>query len=171
MNTPTAYEISRIAVALRGRRAAKNPIEAIREAFGLWLVASYELENAKGKENIGSAMEAYPLGDTNHRPFEEEIKPEIEWLEREQRKRASRIEFGTTAENSQALKWLSDNGEGFKRFGSFEKAWKATFGEKALSRRSNCTAAILETFVKMRKQDRKRRDAKRKQQKRQNRDA
>ena len=162
---PSPYEITRIAVALRGRAATKNPREVIREAIGLWFVAAYELEDAKRLKNLYDGLETYPTGDCAERAFAESIKDEEAWI-LTQSESVPKIAFGTREEDSKVMKWLATRGAEFKTFHGLERAWKKTFGEKASSYRSSCTASTLEKFMQMRAEERRMRDANRKRQKR-----
>lgn len=172
MNVPTAYEISRIAVALRGPGAAKNPIEAIREALGLWLVAAVQLEEAAKEPNPYCALETFPLSDASERFFAEFIKPEEEALAKLRRQSEREKSFGTSFEDSEPMKWLSENAKDkrdrYKSFPKFESAWTDTFGSKAAELRGSWTVETLKEFEQRRTQTRQIGDASRKRKARAN---
>lgn len=166
---PSPYEISRIAAALRGRAAAKNPVEAIREAIGLWFVAAYELENTKRLKNLYDGLESYPSGDCADRASAESIKDEEAWVIA-QSEGGTKIAFGTSHKDSEAMNWLNKNAKDdrdkFGHFRRFEQAWTKAFGDQARSLRSRCTERILEQFEQKRIEARRNSDAKRQRQKR-----
>jgi len=163
---PTPYEISRIAIALRGRAATKEPVESVREALGLWFVAAHELEEAKNKKDAFEGVEAYSGSEAASRLFEESLNKDSDWIELERRKTHPEIKFGTSAENSQAMKWLSQNGKEFKTFKGFVKAWEKIFGPEGHKLRARCTEGALNRFIAMGHEADRKSDAERKRRKR-----
>ncbi len=163
MNVPTPYEVSRLAIALRGREAAKEPFEAIREALGLWFVAVHELEKAKEKED---PMHAAMIYDSSALFVEEMMIEEENRSKRAHEKKYPEIRFGISKEDSDAMKWLARQGTVFKTFRGFEKAWDRVFGADGPKLRERCTEEALRRFIHKERESALKADAERKKRKR-----
>ena len=150
---PSAYEISRLAVALRGRKAVKQPIEAVREALGLWFVATSELEALKAKKNLDlwDGLEAFSVGDATERYFEEQVKEAADWGKPP-----------PWSDASEAMKDLAEKGAAFKTRSAFLKAWKEMFGEPATAELSPYTPEKRSLFLHGRIEKKRAKDAERK---------
>lgn len=152
---PSPYEISRLAVALRGCKAAKQPIEAVREALGLWFVAAIELETVKEGKNLFDGLEACPLGDATDRYWAKFEKEVADW-----------VVVPPYSDRSEAMKRLAEKGVVFKTRSAFLKAWKEIFGEPASTEISPYTPAKLDMFLQKRIEKKRSKDAERKREKR-----
>lgn len=84
----------------------------------------------------------------------------------ERKKQSDDIYFGTSAENSDAMKWLNENAEDakdrFKTFAQFEKAWIEIFNDHTGEARAVCSVRLLKLFLEIRKREGLDKDAARK---------
>ncbi len=131
---PTAYELCRIVAALRGRAAVKKPVEAAKEALGLWLAAAYELGKAAKRDFHGNLVAYTEPFNENEHGLEAEYHRDLGKAQDAQNPNPDdqRLAFTKRDDNGKitgtpALDWLNANApherERFKTYRTFEREW------------------------------------------------
>lgn len=166
---PTPFEVSKIAAALRGTEATEKPVEAVKEAIGLWLAAAYELAQAEQRDFTENVKKYAPA--TSDGSLLYAMDSDKEWAKMEAAVRyldSPEIKFGTSNDDSDALRWLHDHAsdplDQLKSFAGFKDAWDSMFSQNEWFPGDpyHCTENLLKLFVDTRVRRRKEADAKRK---------
>jgi len=157
---PTPYELCRIAAALRGKDAKKEPDESIKKAMSLWSAARQELSRLgsilSAEASEIEATRALALSKYKN-PFSLDVEVELD----------DRTTHDNTALS--AMCWLEKNADKrdtFKTISGFKAAWLEFRPGKTNFKGRVFPIAALEAFVERRLTLRHARDAERKRQKR-----
>ena len=134
---PTPYELSRLAVALQGHDADKDPVGAVRGAMRLWFAAVCEITRAEKRDFLENLNEYSEARDLNDPSYNRDLDgPYLRDLEKAQNAAIPNPDDKSLWFSEQdskgntvhpAMDWVNKNAtddrDKFKTYKGFESAW------------------------------------------------